>query len=613
MASENDIRKVGIYARQSSGVDDPGDSVSLNVQIDRLTELAESKHWEVVVKESDPNISGRTYPDTPEARVLAATDAVFQKEVASKPEGKRFREGLARLLAFLAEVDAVLVWDNTRLMRPLTSSYLEPFIAQQFVRADTLLYTSSEGVFDFQSFQNLLVSAIDNRVQDNILQENKRKTEAGRKKLRDAGMLWNGSVVNSYGYTQSGKQCVRVVQEEADVVRQVFKWFVDDGMAIQGIAKRLNAEKIPTRTRKKPRRDKRHVTSIWRSDSVRNMLRRHHYAGFDFDSRGRKVEIVPLRGKTIISEAMYYRARAILDSHERFGSYQTKVIHPLTGLLYCGYCGGRMHRGDHGSYGCHDNLSYKSPTDATTAGCRLTRIRETASASFHRWRYTGLLEALQPLLTLTLAEHQGRELEAIDGQLGEIREALAGVEQQEREIGERIITANLPAEQVVIVLEPLARRRKELDAKILEAEGVRAQMLSARPTSELRAAIRDISSGRLLDLDLYRDLARRVFQRIEVFGDRVGVVFTDGSGFTLPRFQLGRSRTLPLPVTLLSWEGKAIGSARSCTTTREDHAAVVYLQRDSQRQGLKGEWIPTPPGQNTVLYDNGGLLVELSP
>jgi hypothetical protein len=343
------------------------------------------------------------------------------------------------------------------------------------------------------------------------------------------------------------------------------------------------------------------------------MLRRHHYAGFDFDSRGRKVEIVPLRGKTIISEAMYYRARAILDSHERFGSYQTKVIHPLTGLLYCGYCGGRMHRGDHGSYGCHDNLSYKSPTDATTAGCRLTRIRETASASFHRWRYTGLLEALQPLLTLTLAEHQGRELEAIDGQLGEIREALAGVEQQEREIGERIITANLPAEQVVIVLEPLARRRKELDAKILEAEGVRAQMLSARPTSELRAAIRDISSGRLLDLDLYRDLARRVFQRIEVFGDRVGVVFTDGSGFTLPRFQLGRSRTLPLPVTLLSWEGKAIGSARSCTTTREDHAAVVYLQRDSQRQGLKGEWIPTPPGQNTVLYDNGGLLVELSP
>jgi DNA invertase Pin-like site-specific DNA recombinase len=613
MASESDIQKVGIYARQSSGVDDPGDSVSLSVQIERLTKLAESKHWEVVVEESDPNISGRTYPDTPEARVLAATDAVFQKEIASKPEGKRFRGGLARLVASLAEVDAVLVWDNTRLMRPLTSSYLEPFIAQQFVRADTLLYTPSEGVFDFQSFQNLLVSAIDNRVQDNVLQENKRKTEAGRKKLRDAGMLWNGSVVNSYGYTQAGKQCVRVVQEEADVVRQVFKWFVEDSVAIQGIAKRLNAGKVPTRTRKKPRKDKRHLTSIWRSDSVRNMLRRHHYAGFDFDTEGRKVEIVPLRGKVLIGEEVYYRAKAILDSHERFGSYQTRTIHPLTGLLYCGYCGGRMHRGDHGSYRCHDNLSYKSPIDATTPGCRLTRIRETASGPFHRWRYTGLLEALQPLLTLALAEKQGQEAEALDGRLGEIREVLTGVEQREREIGESILTADLPAEQVVVVLEPLARRRKELNAEILSIEAMRADIMGARPANELRAAIADISKGCLLDLGVYRDLARRVFKRIEVFGDKVRIAFSDGSGFTLPRFQLGRSRTLPIPVTLLTCEVERRGPQGPYVTTREEYANVVYLQRSSQTRGSRGEWLPTPPSQNTVLYDSGNLLVALSP
>jgi len=613
MVSESDIKKVAIYARQSSGVDDPGDSISLSVQVERLTELAESKHWEVVVEESDPNISGRTYPDTPEARVLAATDAVFQDEVASKPEGKRLRKGLARLLTSLAEVDAVLVWDNTRLMRPLTSSYLEPFIAQRFVQASTLLYTPSGGVFDFQNFQNLLVSAIDNRVQDNALQENKKKTEAGRKRLRDAGMLWNGSVVNSYGYAQAGKQCVRVVKEEADVVRQVFLWFVDDGVAIQGIAKRLNAEKIPTKTRKKPRRDKRHITSIWRSDSVRNMLRRHHYAGFDFDSKGRKVEIVPLRGKTLISEAVYYRARAVLDSHERFGSYQTRTIHPLTGLLYCGYCGGRMHRRDHGAYGCYDNLSYKSPSDATTDGCRRTRIRETASASFHRWRYTGLLEALQPLLTLALAEHQGQEVEALGGRLGEIRETLAGIERREREIGESIVAANLPPEQVVVVLGPLARRRTELDAEILEIEEARAEVLSARPASELRAAIKDISKECLLDLGLYRDLASRVFKRIEVFADKVGIVFTDGSGFTLPRFQLGRSRTLPIPVTLFSWEGKRGGPQQPYVTTREDHAAVVYLQRGSQKRGPGGEWVPTPPSRNTVLYDKGDLLVALSP
>jgi hypothetical protein len=611
--TEDSIGRVVVYARQSSGADDPADSISLDAQVARLRELAESKHWVVVGEARDGNISGRTFPDTPEARSLAENDSVFQAEVASKPEGKRFRSGLATVLALLDTIDAVLVWDSTRLMRPVTSSFLEPFLAQKFIQTGTLLYTPATGVFDFRDFQNMLVSAIDNRVQDNALQVNKQKTAAGRKRLRDEGMLWNSSVVNSYGYRPAGKQCVEIVHDEADVVRRVFRWFVEDGMAIQGIAKRLNAENVPTKTRKKPRKDKRHLTSIWRSDSVRNILRRHQYAGFDSDSEGRKVEIVPLRGKALIGEEMYYRAKAILEGHERFGSYQTRVIHPLTGLLYCGYCGGRMHRGDHGTYGCHDNLCYKAASDATTAGCRRTRIKESTSAFFHGWRYTGLLEGFQPLLTWALAEQQGQDSEALEGRLVEVQAKFSEIEQREREVGEQVAAAELPSAQVVNVLEPLKRRREELNIELQHLEEERAEALVAKPISELAPVIRRIAGGGLLDRALYRDLARRVFRRIDVFAEKVTITFTDGSDFELPRVQIGNSRTLPLPVTLLGSEWKAGAAAGTpIHMVRDHHAAIVYLQRTSQiRAGAA--WLPTPPDRNEILYDNGKLLVELSP
>jgi hypothetical protein len=343
------------------------------------------------------------------------------------------------------------------------------------------------------------------------------------------------------------------------------------------------------------------------------MLRRHHYAGFDFDSDGRRVEIIPLCGKALISEETYYRAKAILDGHTRLGSYQTRKGHPLTGLLYCGYCGGRLHRGDHGTYGCHDNIAYKSASDATTAGCRQTRIRETTTSAFHSWRYTGLLEACQPLLAWALAEHQGHDAAALDGRLAESRARFAEIGQRERDVGRQVAAAKLPPAQVVNVLEPLRQMREELGIELQRLEQTKAEMMVARPVSEIASAIRQIDSEDLLGRTLYRDLARRVFRRIDVFAEKVRLTFTDGSGLELPRIQIGNSRTLPLPVTLLGSELRVGGHGGPPRTTKEHHAVIVYLRRDSQARENRTAWRPTPPDKNEVLYDNGKLLVELSP
>jgi hypothetical protein len=216
-------------------------------------------------------------------------------------------------------------------------------------------------------------------------------------------------------------------------------------------------------------------------------------------------------------------------------------------------------------------------------------------------------------LAWALAEHQGHDAAALDGRLAESRARFAEIGQRERDVGRQVAAAKLPPAQVVNVLEPLRQMREELGIELQRLEQTKAEMMVARPVSEIASAIRQIDSEDLLGRTLYRDLARRVFRRIDVFAEKVRLTFTDGSGLELPRIQIGNSRTLPLPVTLLGSELRVGGHGGPPRTTKEHHAVIVYLRRDSQARENRTAWRPTPPDKNEVLYDNGKLLVELSP
>lgn len=91
--------KVLIYGRKSSGGDEQSESVDL--QLSRLKALAASRGWDVAGEYSDLDISGKTYPDTPDARALSALDEVFKQWSAGRRD--IYRQGLGQLMSRLDE------------------------------------------------------------------------------------------------------------------------------------------------------------------------------------------------------------------------------------------------------------------------------------------------------------------------------------------------------------------------------------------------------------------------------------------------------------------------------------------------------------------------------
>lgn len=153
-----------------------------------------------------------------------------------------------------------------------------------------------------------------------------------------------------------------IVPEQADIVRKIYSYAVNQGMGFQKIAKKLNEEKIPAP-----------ILSEWKNGTVRSILTNPIYMGYIaygrrkdghanstrldrslwIYSKEQRPEIV------IVSKKIWERAQEIREARKRQitvsrqaanALYMEKYHVPfstrgklaLTGLVYCGYCGKRL-------------------------------------------------------------------------------------------------------------------------------------------------------------------------------------------------------------------------------------------------------------------------------
>lgn len=72
---------------------------------------------------------------------------------------------------------------------------------------------------------------------------------------------------------------VRVEEAEAEVVRQIFRWYVEEGISLYSVAQRLSDRRIPTATGK----------TIWTPGTVRAILTNHSYQGTAYGNREQRV------------------------------------------------------------------------------------------------------------------------------------------------------------------------------------------------------------------------------------------------------------------------------------------------------------------------------------
>ncbi len=175
------------------------------------------------------------------------------------------------------------------------------------------------------------------------LEKSAENTRAGMAYLKRMGMK-TGSCSNVFGYydgPEVGQVCVD--EEQADVVREVFRRYVADGDSMREIALWLRTKHAALKDR--------HTRRGWRwgRSSVNYMIRNPRYAGLSVGEDGGLMKSAAW--PFIVEMDLWRRA------NERAGMRSQKQVKRgarlLSGFLKCGHCGSPLHlvrRGDAPAY-----------------------------------------------------------------------------------------------------------------------------------------------------------------------------------------------------------------------------------------------------------------------
>lgn len=130
-----------------------------------------------------------------------------------------------------------------------------------------------------------------------------------------------------YGYKVGNRRRLELIPEEAVVVRYIFRLYLNEGMGIRLIARRLNGEGLKTRR-----------GGNWSMVSIRDILRNRAYLGtyLRFGVR------VPGSHPALVSTDDFHLVQDRLNA--RRTSYAPRVASQflLSGIVYCGHCGNKL-------------------------------------------------------------------------------------------------------------------------------------------------------------------------------------------------------------------------------------------------------------------------------
>ncbi len=130
-----------------------------------------------------------------------------------------------------------------------------------------------------------------------------------------------------YGYRVGADRRLEIVDEEAALVRHIFRLYVQEGLGIRRIAKRLNEEGYRTR------RD-----GNWSMVTIRDLLRNRVYLG-TYSRFGVKV---PGNHAAIISESEFKAVEQRMEGRRRPSAPAQPSKFLLSGLVHCDDSGTRM-------------------------------------------------------------------------------------------------------------------------------------------------------------------------------------------------------------------------------------------------------------------------------
>ena len=268
-----------------------------------------------------------------------------------RPALERLRDSVAA-----GELEAVLIVAPDRLARQFAYQYV---VTEEFERAGCQVVFLNHGFGDTPAQRMLLeMTGVFAEYERAQITERCRR---GRLFRARQGGIWLTEAPYGYTYVRRTDSCpgkLVINESEADVVRQIFRWLVDEQLSTYQINKKLNESAIHTR----------HGNVRWAGGFLVNLLRNPIYTGTYYYNKRRQVkaerknmpaakptkhyssrvwrdkeEWIPVAVPAIIGMETWELARQQLQLNRERAPRNNKVHdYLLKSLLVCAHCNLRM-------------------------------------------------------------------------------------------------------------------------------------------------------------------------------------------------------------------------------------------------------------------------------
>ena len=305
---KTEANRAAIYARVSDKSQDGEDKTSIAEQKGDMEAYCESK--------------GLT--------ITACYQEVGRGWSKKRPEFQRMLADARR-----GRFDTIVCWKSDRLSRGMypAAALMEVVEAHQ-IRLEAVL-----DAIDMKTFG--LMAAIGKIELDNF----RERSTMGKRGTAKQGRVPTGGV--PYGYRIGDDGRFEVVEEQAEVVRRIFRMYVDERMGSYSIAVRLTDEGVPTQTGK----------MLWLQSRVHHILGNATYTGTWIYGKYRHVSTedgmkvydqpkdtwIEIPVPQVIDDETWERAQKLKKQRGTKAKRNTKVLYLLQHLLKCGECGRNFH------------------------------------------------------------------------------------------------------------------------------------------------------------------------------------------------------------------------------------------------------------------------------
>jgi len=317
-------KRAVLYARVSSDDRAKTGGANLQAQLDLCREYATKQGYAIVAElaEDDRGASGATF-DLPQ--LSKALD-----------------------MARNCEFDVLIARELDRLARDIAKQY----IVEQELKQSTV--TIEYALYDFAptpegQLQKSIYAAFAEFERAKIRE---RMVRGRRRKAHNGEVMTHGKP--PYGYrlcVTEGKQQLEIYELEAQIIRQIFDWYVNEPLAERRIAKRLTELAVPTwGDVHNPKMRKKGQPGQWYASNIDKILRSTTYMGkFVYGKRNDRTNTnnpvenyITADVPAIVSVELWEAAQKRLRENKSFAKRNTKNKYLLQYLLTCGRCGHKI-------------------------------------------------------------------------------------------------------------------------------------------------------------------------------------------------------------------------------------------------------------------------------